>query len=281
LLIASIITLAALYYSQAIMAPVTFALFTVAIAWPLQSALQKRIPVLLALVVTMVVTLAVLAILIFLVVWGFGLVFQWVINNTDRIQTLYAQATEWLDSHGVSITNLVADSYNPGWIIGATGRLAAGATVSYLSSSLPLPSLCSDCWKSISRRVRSQNMIVDGGDFESILNRRCQYWGDFSFKQNQIAHHHRATMDGLECRPAAERECRLYGHAFQRHAQISSRKTVSMNIAGYSRRTSQRVVDFFPIDFLSFSSCAYDDCSRQKNGTPHSQFSFILVSTRD
>ncbi|MGC1855763.1 MAG: hypothetical protein WA725_03255, partial [Pseudolabrys sp.] len=31
---------------------------------------------------------------------------------------LYAQATEWLDSHGVSITNLVADSYNPGWIIG-------------------------------------------------------------------------------------------------------------------------------------------------------------------
>ncbi|MGC1913580.1 MAG: hypothetical protein WA710_00060 [Pseudolabrys sp.] len=151
LLIASIITLAALYYSQAIMAPVTFALFTVAIAWPLQSALQKRIPVLLALVVTMVVTLAVLAILIFLVVWGFGLVFQWVINNTDRIQTLYAQATEWLDSHGVSITNLVADSYNPGWIMARPGRLAAGATVSYLSSLLPLPSLCSDCWKSISR----------------------------------------------------------------------------------------------------------------------------------
>ncbi|MGA7085215.1 MAG: hypothetical protein WB005_18820 [Pseudolabrys sp.] len=65
LLIASIVTLAALYYSQGIMAPVTFALFTVAIAWPLQSALQKRIPVLLALVVTIVVTLAVLAILIF------------------------------------------------------------------------------------------------------------------------------------------------------------------------------------------------------------------------
>ena len=119
LLIASIVTLAALYYSQAIMAPVTFALFTVAIAWPLQSALQKRIPTLLALVVTIVVTLAILAILIFLVVWGFGLVFQWVISNTDRIQTLYAQATEWLDSHGVSVTNLVADSYNPGWIIGA------------------------------------------------------------------------------------------------------------------------------------------------------------------
>src|SRR6476646_7739753 len=155
LLIASIVTLAALYYSQAIMAPVTFGLFTVAIAWPLQSVLQNRIPKLLALVVTIVVTLAILAILIFLVVWGFGLVFQWVISNTDRIQTLYAQATEWLDSHGVSITNLVADSYNPGWIIGAIRRSAAGATASYPSSSLPLLLLCSDYWKSIWREGMS------------------------------------------------------------------------------------------------------------------------------
>src|SRR4029453_15176036 len=119
LLTSSIVTLAALYYSRAIMAPVTFALFTVAISWPLQSALQNRIPKLLALVVTIVATLAIIAILVFLVVWGFGLVVQWLINNTDRLQTLYAQATEWLDSHGVSITSLVADSYNPGWIVGA------------------------------------------------------------------------------------------------------------------------------------------------------------------
>src|SRR5262245_50816668 len=119
LLTTSIVTLAALYYSRAIMAPVTFALFVVAIAWPLQSALQQRIPALLALVVTIVVTLAIIAILVLLVVWGFGLVVQWLINNTDRLQTLYAQAAEWLDSHDVSITNLVADSYNPGWIVGA------------------------------------------------------------------------------------------------------------------------------------------------------------------
>jgi AI-2 transport protein TqsA len=119
LLTTSIVTLAALYYSRAIVAPVTFALFTIAIAWPLQSTLQNRIPKLLALVVTIVATLAIIAILVFLMVWGFGLVVQWLINNADRLQTLYAQATEWLDSHGVSITNLVADSYNPGWIVGA------------------------------------------------------------------------------------------------------------------------------------------------------------------
>jgi predicted PurR-regulated permease PerM len=117
LLSTSVIILAALYFSQAIIAPVTFALFVVAIAWPLQNALQTRIPKLLALVVTIVVTLAIIAVLIFLVVWGFGLVVQWLANNTARLQTLYTQATEWLDAHGVSITGLLVDSYNPDWIV--------------------------------------------------------------------------------------------------------------------------------------------------------------------
>jgi len=123
LLLTSVVVLVALYFSRAIIAPVTFALFTVAIAWPLQSALQKRITKILAVVVTIVVTIAILAVLVFLVVWGFGLVVQWLINNTDRLQTLYSQATEWLDGHGVSIATLVADNYSPGWIIGAVREI--------------------------------------------------------------------------------------------------------------------------------------------------------------
>ncbi len=123
LLCAMVVVLAALYFSRAIIAPVTFALFVVAIAWPLQSALQARIPKLLALVVTIIVTLAIIAVLVFLVVWGFSLVVQWLVNNTARFQTLYAQATQWLDGHGVSITGLLADSYNPGWIISAVREI--------------------------------------------------------------------------------------------------------------------------------------------------------------
>jgi predicted PurR-regulated permease PerM len=75
------------------------------------------------LVVTIFVTLAIIAVLVFLVVWGFSLVVQWLVNNTARFQALYAQATEWLDGHGVSITGLVADSYNPGWIISAVREI--------------------------------------------------------------------------------------------------------------------------------------------------------------
>ncbi len=119
LLCTLVLVFAALYFARAIIAPVTFSLFIIAIAWPLQKALQATIPKLLALVVTIVVTLAVIAVLVFLVVWGFGLVVQWFIGNTDRFQALYAQATGWLDGHGVSITSLVADSYNPGWIVAA------------------------------------------------------------------------------------------------------------------------------------------------------------------
>lgn len=123
LLLTSVVVLVALYFSRAIIAPVTFAVFTVAIAWPLQSAFQRRIPKLLAVVVTIVVTIAILGALVFLVVWGFGLVVQWLINNTDRLQTLYSQATEWLDGHGISIATLVADNYSPGWIIGAVREI--------------------------------------------------------------------------------------------------------------------------------------------------------------
>jgi AI-2 transport protein TqsA len=125
LLCTLILTLAALYLSSPIAAPVAFALFVIAIVWPLQSALQKRIPKLLALVFTLVITLAVIAILVFLVIWGFGLVARWFIGNTDRLQSFYVTATTWLDGHGVSITGLMTDSYDPRWISGAL-RQAGG-----------------------------------------------------------------------------------------------------------------------------------------------------------
>jgi len=123
ILCTSILVLAGLYFSRAIIAPVVFSLFVIAIAWPLQSALQARIPKLLALLVTIVVTITVIAALVFLVVWGFGLVVKWQIANTDRFQSLYLQATDWLDGHGVSISSLVAESYNPGWIVSAVREI--------------------------------------------------------------------------------------------------------------------------------------------------------------
>ena len=119
LLCTLVLVFAGLYFAHAIIAPLTFAIFAIAIAWPLQRALQAKITKLPALVVTIVVTLSLFAILAFIVIWGMSHVVQWFLANTDRFQALYAQATEWLDSHGVSITGIVAANYNPAWIAGA------------------------------------------------------------------------------------------------------------------------------------------------------------------
>jgi len=123
LLCAVVLVCIGLYFSHDIFAPVSFAIFTIAIAWPLQRALQAKIPKLLALVVTIAVTLFVIVALAFTVVWGLSHVVEWLVNNNDRFQALYVQATEWLDEHGISITSLVADSYNPSWMIGAAREI--------------------------------------------------------------------------------------------------------------------------------------------------------------
>jgi predicted PurR-regulated permease PerM len=125
LLCTLILVFAALHYASAIIAPAAFALFVIAIVWPLQSALQARIPKLLALVVTILVTLSAIAVLVYLFIWAFGVVGKWLIGNADRFQSLYAEAIDWLDDHGVPVTSLIAEKYSPGWIVGAV-REAAG-----------------------------------------------------------------------------------------------------------------------------------------------------------
>jgi AI-2 transport protein TqsA len=123
LLCSVVLIFAALYFARAIIAPVTLSLFIIAVAWPLQSALERRMPKLLALLGTILAILAVIAVLEYLVIWGFGHVVQWLIANADRLQALYKQATDWLNEHGISITSLVTENYNASWIIGAAREI--------------------------------------------------------------------------------------------------------------------------------------------------------------
>jgi predicted PurR-regulated permease PerM len=129
-LCAMVAVLAAAFLARPIVAPVTFALFIVAVVYPLQGALQRRIPKLLALVLTLLATIAVISVLALLVAWAFGLVAQWLIANTGRFQALYVQGTDWLAGHGVPAKTLMATSFSPSWITGAVreiGGQGAGA----------------------------------------------------------------------------------------------------------------------------------------------------------
>lgn len=114
-----VVLLAAAYFARPILAPVSFAIFTVAVVWPVQEAAQKRMPKLAATFVTLFATIAAIAVLSYLVVWAFGHVAQWLVANTARFQSLYQQATDWLDTHGIPAHAMMANSFSPNWITSA------------------------------------------------------------------------------------------------------------------------------------------------------------------
>jgi AI-2 transport protein TqsA len=128
----AVLIFAALYFARSIFAPVAFSLFVIAIVWPLQHTLETRIPRLLALVVTLVVTLLVIAVLGYLIVWAFGTVGRWLIDNALRLQALYMQWSDWLEEHGILVTSFLIENFNAGWLIRAVqeigGRLQGFVT---------------------------------------------------------------------------------------------------------------------------------------------------------
>lgn len=123
----AVLVLAGLYFARAILAPVAFSLFVVAVVWPLQRRLEAWMPRLVALVVTLVVTLLAVTVLGYLVVWAFGTVGRWLIDNALRFQALYVEWNDWLAEHGIPFTSLLVENFNAGWVIRAVqevgGRL--------------------------------------------------------------------------------------------------------------------------------------------------------------
>ncbi|MBB3809369.1 AI-2E family transporter [Pseudochelatococcus contaminans] len=115
--IATILAVAALSVASSIIAPIFFALFTIAIVWPLQRALQDRVPQLLALAITLVITIVVIGAVLSLSVWGFTRAGQWIIANAARFQELYIQKTQWLEDQGIVVAGLLADSFNVNWLV--------------------------------------------------------------------------------------------------------------------------------------------------------------------
>ena len=122
-LIAAVALSVAAYQANAVFAPLALALFIIAIVWPLQSRLQRWMPALLALAVTMTLTVAVCLGFASLIVWGFGRVGRSLIADSGRYQSLYASVVDWLESHGISVAGLWAEHFNVGWIVRRAGQV--------------------------------------------------------------------------------------------------------------------------------------------------------------
>ena len=131
----SILAVAALYFAAPILAPVAFALFIIAIVWPLQRLLQSRVPQLVALVITFLMTVVVVTALSSMVVWGFSQAGRWLISNAARFQPLYAQAAAWLEHHGLYAAEALVEHFNVGWLI-AVVREISGRLQNLLSFAL-------------------------------------------------------------------------------------------------------------------------------------------------
>jgi predicted PurR-regulated permease PerM len=134
-IIAAILLAAAAGQASAVFAPLALALFIIAIVWPLQNRLQTKMPKLLALAVTIVVTIAVCLAFASLAAWGFGRVGRSLAANAARYEALYEAMMTWLEGHGVSVAALWAQHFNVRWLLSATQQIA-GRVTSTLSFSL-------------------------------------------------------------------------------------------------------------------------------------------------
>ncbi|MFS8037737.1 AI-2E family transporter [Xanthobacter sp. AM11] len=116
-LVAAVVVCVALHLARTLLAPVVFALFVIAVVYPLQGALERRMPKLVAVLATLVVTLLVVGGVSSVVVWGFSHVGAWVFQNAARFQALYAQAGIWLEGHGFVLAGLVTEHFDVRWLL--------------------------------------------------------------------------------------------------------------------------------------------------------------------
>jgi predicted PurR-regulated permease PerM len=116
-LVAAVLIAAALAQASTVFAPLALALFIIAIVWPLQHWLQARLPQLLALGLTILLTVLVCVAFGSLVVWGFSRVVRSIVTDVARYMALYDNAVLWLEAHGVSVAGLWAEHFNVQWLL--------------------------------------------------------------------------------------------------------------------------------------------------------------------
>jgi predicted PurR-regulated permease PerM len=113
----AILVVAALSVAQSVFAPLAFALFIIAIVWPLQARLQARLPKFVALAISMFVTIVVIGAFAWVITWGLNRIGRYVVADTARFQLLYSQMTAWLEGHGIVVENIWAEHFNAGWVL--------------------------------------------------------------------------------------------------------------------------------------------------------------------
>jgi predicted PurR-regulated permease PerM len=173
--IAVIAAVCALWLTRSVAEPIGFALVIIALAAPLQSWLRARMPAGLALLLTVVTTLAVIALLGTIIIWSVSHIAQWVVAHLPRFQLAYAELMAWLVAHDLYAPGITS-RFNPAWVMaplrsaltltqGAVGfiMLAFVFLVLGLKEAPGLPERL--------RHIGANDMAALGGDLSGKLGR--------------------------------------------------------------------------------------------------------------
>jgi len=99
-------------FAQAVVEPVAFAVFIIAIAWPIQKALQRRMPKAAALLLTIGATAAIVLALFSLIAWGAHQIADWIRQNLNQIQVTLVSSTAWLEEHDIFVLAMITEHFN-------------------------------------------------------------------------------------------------------------------------------------------------------------------------
>lgn len=121
------------YVGGAFLAPLTLALFLVALIWPIQAAMQMWMPKIVAVIVTFLILVTAILVLGTAVVWALDNIWRTVSNNVQRYQALYQAMADWLEQHGIALAGLWADTFNVNWMLRIGQQLLArtGQTMTF------------------------------------------------------------------------------------------------------------------------------------------------------
>jgi len=111
LLFAAVLVSAALYLARVVIEPIAFAFFGMALVWPIEKALERRMPKTIALLLTILLTLIAIVALASAIIWSVGDIVHWILANLPRFQSLYIRATQWLEGQGIFVTEGI-DQYD-------------------------------------------------------------------------------------------------------------------------------------------------------------------------
>lgn len=113
----TILLLGALAWGELVFAPAAFAIFIVMVVWPLQAWLQARMPKMLAILITITLTVVAVLGLLLLFAWGMSVVGQWLIRNGARFQEIYQAASGWLEGHGLAVAGQFTDLFDMSGVV--------------------------------------------------------------------------------------------------------------------------------------------------------------------